>query len=215
VSPAAQPPRPKLIVLAGVNGAGKSSVGGALLSKYDIDWYNPDEHTRLLVGQGHDLETANATAWTYGTDLLRSAIRNQSDFAFETTLGGHTVAGLIAEATKTHDVSLWFCGLATVDMHIARVAQRVSRGGHDISEAKIRARWDSARENLITLMPLLAELRVMDNSRTGPAGSVVPKPQTVLWIQAGRVREPNVKDPRALAATPAWAGPIVEAALKR
>jgi predicted ABC-type ATPase len=41
--------RPALFVLAGVNGAGKSSVGGHLLEREGLTWFNPDDFARELV----------------------------------------------------------------------------------------------------------------------------------------------------------------------
>ncbi len=40
--------RPALVVLAGVNGAGKSSLGGAALREAGLAWYNPDTYSRGL-----------------------------------------------------------------------------------------------------------------------------------------------------------------------
>ncbi|MHC1481789.1 hypothetical protein ACYJW8_16265, partial [Frateuria aurantia] len=83
------------------------------------------------------------------------AMAEGSDFAFETTLGGNTIPRLLREACDHHKVAIWFCGLATVELHIARVAARVAAGGHDIPVEKIHARFDSARENLLDLLPYL------------------------------------------------------------
>jgi predicted ABC-type ATPase len=57
-------PRPVLYVLAGVNGAGKSSIGGHLLEQKGLTWFNPDTFARELVAlSGCDQATANAQAW--------------------------------------------------------------------------------------------------------------------------------------------------------
>ena len=55
--------RPILYVLAGVNGAGKSSLGGHALRQAGLDWFNPDTFTRQLVETtGSPLADANAAA---------------------------------------------------------------------------------------------------------------------------------------------------------
>ena len=82
-------------------------------------------------------------------------------------------ARLVA-AARTHDVLVWFCGLASPELHIARVRARVARGGHDIPEATIRARWPAAVANLIALLPHLAQVQVHDNSATVAPGEAVP-----------------------------------------
>ena len=81
--------------------------------------------------------------------------------AFETTLGGSTMTQKIAEASRSHDVLMWYCGLSSPEQHIARVALRVAAGGHAIPEAKVRERWLHAPLNLIELLPRLSELRVL------------------------------------------------------
>jgi len=85
----AQPPR--LYVLAGVNGAGKSCIGGATIRASGADYFNPDEAARELIASnaGLDQVKANAAAWHEGRRLLERAIRERKDFAFETTLGGN------------------------------------------------------------------------------------------------------------------------------
>ena len=56
--------RPVLYVLAGVNGAGKSSIGGHLLERDGLTWFNPDTFAReFKAATGCDQETANAHAF--------------------------------------------------------------------------------------------------------------------------------------------------------
>ncbi|MBL8446308.1 MAG: AAA family ATPase, partial [Zoogloeaceae bacterium] len=133
--------RPVLFVLAGVNGAGKSSIGGHLLQRVGLAWFNPDTFARELVAAGVEQAEANGLAWQEGMRRLDEALAAGRAYAFETTLGGDTVAARLADAARTHDVMIWYCGLATPEQHLARVKARVTVGGHDIPEAKIRERW--------------------------------------------------------------------------
>lgn len=209
-----QSPRPVLFVLAGVNGAGKSSIGGHLLQRAGVAWFNPDDFARELVARtGCTMSEANAAAWQEGMRRLDAAIAAGRDHAFETTLGGTSVPRRIAEAAATHDVLMWFCGLSSPDQHIARVQARVAAGGHDIPEAMIRARWMRARENLVALMPRLARLQVWDNSADARPGDPVPDPTLLLEMRGGQLVYPAADDVEALQATPAWAQPLLEAAL--
>lgn len=205
--------RPQVIVLAGVNGAGKSSVGGHALVDSGLDWYNPDTYTRELQAQGYSLEEANAVAWTKGRDDLQAAITRRRNYAFETTLGGSTMTRLLAEASVSHDVHIWYCGLATVRMHMERVALRVSRNGHDIPAGKIQRRFLASPLNLIALMPHLASLSVFDNSATVAPGEAIADPVLVLRVEGLRVLLPDAADAASMAATPRWARPLVAAAL--
>ena len=208
------PVRPVLYVLAGVNGAGKSSIGGHLLTRAGLAWFNPDTFARELVAAtGMDTTAANAAAWTEGMRRLDAAVAAGRSHAFETTLGGRSVAARLQAAARTHDVLIWFCGLATPELHLARVQARVAAGGHDIPEAKIRERWNASVANLIALLPHLAEVRLFDNSASGAPGEAVPDPVPVAVIQRGRLAWPAPDAPAQLAATPDWAKPVLEVAL--
>lgn len=203
--------RPVLLVLAGVNGAGKSSIGGeVMLKRAGLSWFNADAYTRALIDIGLAPQEANARAWQHGVDRIDAALQAGHSHAFETTLGGRTMAAKIAAAARTHDVLLWYCGLASPQLHRARVKARVAAGGHDILDAKIAERWVQAPLNLIRLMPHLAELRVYDNSAEAASGAPVPDPRLVLHVRAGELLFPLTL--RDLARTPDWAKPIVKAA---
>jgi predicted ABC-type ATPase len=200
-------------VLAGVNGAGKSSIGGAMFRAAGADYYNPDEAARELMAAnpGLDQVKANAAAWHQGRRLLERAINERKDFAFETTLGGSTMPRLLTEAaSQGFEVRIWYVGLASADLHIERVRNRVRAGGHDIPESSIRRRWRHSRLNLIQLLPALTELRVYDNSFDADlTAGRAPRPVLVLHLDRGQI-----VGPPDLSTTPEWAKPIVAAALK-
>jgi predicted ABC-type ATPase len=207
--------RPVLYVLAGVNGAGKSSIGGYLLERNGLTWFNPDKFAReLKAATGCDQETANAHAWQESIRRLDDAIAKGLNHAFETTLGGKTVTAHILEATKTHDVLIWFCGLSSPELHIARVEARVAAGGHPIPEDKIRERYPQAQLNLIKLMPHVAYIKVYDNSSEAAADGTVLDPVLVLEMENGQVISPAPDDLKALQRTPEWTKSILEAALR-
>ena len=209
-----------IYVIAGVNGAGKSSVAGAAFRQSGSDYYNPDEAARRLMTftgrprSGSHLVTqteANSAAWHEGVRLLKRAIDQRLDFAFETTLGSNTIPRLLARAANAGvEIYVWYVGLDSAELHIARVQSRVTRGGHNIAEADIRRRYEHSRINLIELLPFLHALRVFDNSHAAdPAAGQTPKPILVLSMKQGKILEP-----RDLRQTPGWAKPIVAAALK-
>lgn len=209
----AQRPAPRIYVLAGVNGAGKSSIAGATFRQSGGQYFNPDEAARELKSRrpGQSQAAVNSAAWLQGRRLLERAIAERLDYAFESTLGASTLPRLLTQAAgEGFEVRIWYAGLASPEQHLARVRARVARGGHDIPEADIRRRYEHSRLNLIALMPHLAALRVYDNSEeTDPAAGKAPQPRLVLHMEGGRIM-----NPRALAQAPAWARPIVAAALK-
>lgn len=205
--------RPVLYVLAGVNGAGKSSIGGQhLLDVSGMPWFNPDTFAREYAqATGCGQVEANAIAWDEGRRYLDEALANGASHAFEATLGGRTVPAKIAAAAATHDVVVWYCGLASPELHIARVKARVAAGGHDIPEGKIRERYESSLVNLIALLPRLSSLTVYDNSVQALPGEPIPDPLLVLDLYQGRILFPD--SAASIAATPDWAKPLVEAVL--
>ena len=208
----ALPEAPHIYVLAGVNGAGKSSIGGAAFRAFGADYYNPNEAARavMVANPGLTQADANAAAWHQGKRLLEQAVARRLDFAFETTLGANTIPRLLSEAaSRGIDVHVWYAGLTSPELHIERVA-RVRKGGHDIPEADIRRRYQHSRLNLIHLLPQLTALRVYDNSaEADPAAGQAPAPGLVLHLDHGKIMGPT-----DLSKTPQWAKPIVAAALK-
>ena len=204
--------KPVLYVLAGVNGAGKSSIGESEFRSQGSPVFNPDTIAQQIRTLHPDisLTLANAHAWQIGKSLLEQAIAGGRDYRFETTLGGRTIAQLLEKAARSgHRLRIWICGLASADLHLKRVQSRVAHGGHDIPADKIRERWNRSRENLIRLLPLIDHLRVYDNSKEAdPAEGLKPEPVLLLEMQRGKITAPA-----DLSGAPDWAQPIIAAAI--
>jgi len=206
----------QIFVLAGCNGAGKSSLGGQAFEAAGVPYFNPDlaarEATAAASAQGRSLTQveANAWAWSEGVARLRRAIAEHRNYALETTLGGETIVGLLLEAAAAGlGVSVWFVGLESVELHVARVAHRVARGGHDIPRSDIERRYVRGRLNLIRLLAVLRQLVVYDNSaQADPAAPAKVRPRLVLRMAGGVIAAPA-----DLSRTPEWAKPVVAAAL--
>lgn len=204
---------PRIYVLAGVNGAGKSSIAGAAFRNAGADYYNPDEAARSLRQLRPALaqREANSLAWQQGKRLLEKAIEGRLDFAFETTLGAATIPALLRDAaSRGFAVNVWYVGLSSAELHLARVRARVARGGHDIPEADIRRRYEHSRLNLVDLLPHLAALRMYDNSvEADPEAGKAPALKLVLHMEGGKILNAS-----GLQHTPDWAKPVVATALK-
>jgi predicted ABC-type ATPase len=176
-------------------------------------YFNPDEAASLILSANPGIRQAdaNSAAWHQGRRLLERAIAERLSFTFETTLGGDTIASRLDSALSAGiEVRIWYVGLSSADLHVARVRARVAKGGHDIPEANIRDRFDRSRLNLIRLLPKLTELRVYDNSEEAdPDEGVAPQPELLLHMVRGKiVSSCNLK------MTPQWAKPILAAAIK-
>jgi predicted ABC-type ATPase len=203
----------QIVVIAGVNGSGKSSIAGAAYRAAGGDYFNPDEVTSAFLRHDPSLpkSKANILAWEKGRDLLRTAIENRKNYAVETTLGGSTITGLLLKAANVGlEIRMWYVGLTSVNLHIHRVKERVARGGHDIPEDRIRERYRTSRENLVSLLPHITELRLLDNSVEGnPADGKQPRPRVILHFKRGEIVEACAPED-----VPEWAKPIVAATVK-
>jgi predicted ABC-type ATPase len=201
-----------IYVLAGTNGAGKSSIGGEWIRASGGNYFNPDEATvRIRVANpGMALADANAAAWQESKSKLERAIAERGEFTFETTLGGNTIPGLLDSAASAGmAVHIWFVGLSSPELHMQRVRARVAKGGHDIPESKIRERYDNSRANLIRLLPKLAELRLYDNSADAdPSTGARPEPMLILHWRNGKIA--YMHEPKSV---PEWTKPILAAAI--
>ncbi len=177
------------------------------------DYFNPDEAAaRMRRAKPHLSEAeANSQAWNQGRRLLQRAIAERLNFAFETTLGGKTIPALLSSALlQGLEVRIWYVGLSSVELHIARVKARVEKGGHRISEQKIRERFDRSRLNLIRLLPRLTELLLYDNSNEAdPDVGERPEPMLLLHMASGKI-----VGSYNLQSIPEWAKPILAMALK-
>jgi predicted ABC-type ATPase len=178
-----------------------------------VEYFNPDEAAqRIQSANPHiPITQANSQAWHEGRRLLERAIEERLDFAFETTLGGNTFTALLERAlSRGIEVRIWYAGLASPELHIARVQARVEHGGHDIPEERIRERYTQSRFNLIRLLPELTELLLYDNSEDADldAGKP-PKPKLLLHFIKGKIVALC-----NLAGVPRWAKPIVAEAIK-
>ncbi len=204
---------PCIYVLAGANGAGKSSIGGAAWLQHGVEYFNPDEAAKRILAANPTFtqEDANSAAWHEGKRLLERAITERLNFAFETSLGGKTIPALLERALGSGiQVRIWYVGLKTPELHIRRVRSRVARGGHDIPDVKVRERYHRSRLNLVQLIPQLTELRVYDNSEEAdPHTGGLPEPILILHLDKGKVV--NSCD---LTTAPGWTKPILLTALK-
>ena len=180
---------------------------------HGVEYFNPDVAAKEITSQNPGISQveANSAAWQEGKRLLERAIAEKLDFAFETTLGGRTITALLEKAlAEGIEVRIWYVGLATVELHIARVRSRVRRGGHPIPEERIRERYVQSRLNLIRLLPKLTELLLYDNSEEAdPGAGKTPEPKLLLHLVGCRIN--RCCDPFEV---PEWAKPIVAAAMK-
>lgn len=142
---------PKIVIIAGPNGAGKTTFARTFLPE---EAQCPRFINADLIAEGLSPFAPEVAAVKAGRLMLQEideAARQRENFAFETTLSGlgHLRRIEAWRATNYH-VSLLFLSLPTVEMALARVAERVRQGGHDVPEAVVRRRFVSGRRNFET-----------------------------------------------------------------
>jgi predicted ABC-type ATPase len=197
----------RIFVIAGVNGAGKSSIGGAALLARDVPYFNPDLAARALLrdNPGLGIDEANGYAWAAGRRGLERALQEGATFAFQTTLGANPIPEMLMAGARAGDaIHMWYAGLASPELHLQRVRARVAAGGHDIPEHMIRERYVSSRANLLRLLPHLRSLRLHDNSaESDPKAGNPPRPVLLLHMDAARI-----VSHAPLNQVPQWAKPV-------
>jgi len=162
---------PGVVVLGGPNGAGKSTAAPRLLrgSLRVEEFVNADTLAQgLSAFRPQDVALEAGRITLARLDSLES---QRKSFAFESTLASHALVRRLRRLKQrgysVHVVYLW---LPTVDLALARVAERVRTGGHDVPAETVRRRFDRGRRNFFTLYrPLADTWRLYDASAiTGP-----------------------------------------------
>ena len=171
---------PKVIVLAGPNGAGKStSAAKLLLGTFHVDEFvNAD-----AIAQGLSAFALDRVAIEAGRVMLhrlKALAAQRANFAFETTLASRSFAPWLQDLNAAgYQVHLLFLWLPSPEMAVARVAERVRAGGHNVPDATIRRRYTAGLKNLRTLyLPLANSWKIIDNTRI----------RSPRLIAAGKVR---------------------------
>lgn len=157
---------PRVAVMAGINGAGKTTASReVLLHVLHIPVFaNADAIARGLNAFNPESEAVRAGRVLL--DWLRDLAAARRDFAFETTLAARTYAGWLRDLKATgYEVYLYYFWLDSPETSIARVAERVRAGGHHIPDETIRQRYAKSVRNFFELYrPLADGWRVYDNS---------------------------------------------------
>ena len=157
---------PNLYIIAGPNGAGKTTASFNLLPNilHCPNFVNADEIARGLSPFAP--ETVAFQAGRIMLARIEELLPQKVDFAIETTLATRSYVQLVHRAQALgYKVHLIFFCLENEEQAIARVAQRVSNGGHNIPEADIRRRFKRGIYNLLNLyMPICDVVYVLNNN---------------------------------------------------
>ena len=159
--------KPKLLIVAGPNGSGKTSVTDKILKHKWIEgceYINPDHIARDIFGDWNSPDAVLKAA-NYATDRREECINNRRSLIFETVLSAPDKISFIQRA-KQQDffIRLFFIGTDNPQINAARIAYRVMTGGHDVPIQKIISRYYKSVANCSLLVPVVDRLYVYDNS---------------------------------------------------
>lgn len=159
---------PYLYIIAGCNGAGKTTASFTILPEMlkCREFVNSDEIAKGLSPFNADSIAVAVEASRIMYKRIKELIASGETFAMETTLATRTVANLIREAQREgYYVTLLYFWLNTPELAIERVKQRVAAGGHNIPENTIRRRYAAGIRNLFELyLPICDYWMITDNS---------------------------------------------------
>jgi predicted ABC-type ATPase len=161
---------PKLYIIAGCNGAGKTTASFTVLPEMlnCREFVNADS---IAVGLSpFNPESVSIEAGRLMLSRIHELIRALADFAFETTLATRSYVPLVKEAQQSgYKVTLLFIWLDSPQTAIQRVADRVAEGGHNIAEDVIIRRYYRGIFNLLNLyMPICDSWIVVNNKSVVP-----------------------------------------------
>ena len=159
--------RPKLLIIAGPNGTGKTTVTGKILKHEWVEgceYINPDFIARDKFGDWNSQEMIIKAA-QFAETWREQCLENHSSLIFETVLSASDKINFIQRAKEqNYFIRLFFIGTDNPQINALRIAQRVMQGGHDVPIQKIISRYYKSIANCILLSKIVDRLYVYDNS---------------------------------------------------
>ncbi|MEI6677080.1 MAG: zeta toxin family protein [Mariniphaga sp.] len=159
--------RPKLIIIAGPNGSGKTSVTGKILEHQWIEdclYINPDNIAQDEFGDWNSPEAVIKAA-NKAADLREKYLLKKEGILFETVLSATDKLDYIKRAKDAgYFIRLFYVGTDHPSINASRIAHRVMEGGHDVPISKIISRFTKSIVNCSIIAPLVDRLYVYDNS---------------------------------------------------
>jgi predicted ABC-type ATPase len=156
----------EIVLLGGPNGAGKTTAARVLLPEFlELHPYlNADEIARNISPE--NVESAAMAAGRQMIVQMRALVGNGQSFALETTCSGKSYLRLLQQCKEDGwRITLLYFWLPAPEYAIARVARRVSQGGHNIPSEVVLRRYLASVRNMRNLyLPLADEAEIYDNT---------------------------------------------------
>jgi predicted ABC-type ATPase len=152
-----------LWVLAGANGSGKSTFYRKFLADTGMPFINADEIAKVKFPE-KTIE-ANQKAQAEAHRLYHEHLDKGDSFCYETVFSHHSKIEFLERASQLgYTINLGYIHLEDPDLNVLRVSQRVSEGGHDVSEDKIRSRITRTMDHIKKALVIVDEADIYENS---------------------------------------------------
>lgn len=159
--------KPVLIVVAGPNGSGKTSVTNKILHHQWLEnsiYINPDVVAQERFGDWNSKD-AIMKAVKYCEDWREQCLAEQKNLIFETVLSANDKVDYIERAMAAgFFVRLFFVCTSSPTINAARIANRVMKGGHDVPITKIVSRYQKSLSRCRHLVQKVNRAYLYDNS---------------------------------------------------
>lgn len=161
---------PEMIIIAGPNGSGKTSVTQKFLHHEWAEgtlYINPNEIAKNVFGDWNSKESIIKAA-NYCSDLREQCLAQKKSFVFETVMSAEDKIDFIIRAKEAgFFIRLFFISTTHPSINAARIANRVMKGGHEVPISKIISRYYKSIENCKLIASVVDRLYVYDNSIDG------------------------------------------------
>lgn len=162
--------KPELIVVAGPNGSGKTTVTQKFLHHEWSDgvlYINPDQIANDVFGDWNSQEAVIKAA-NYCADLREKCLQDKISFVFETVLSAKDKVDFLLKAKDAgFFIRVFFIATNHPSINASRIANRVIEGGHDVPIKKIISRYYKSISNCEIIANIVDRLYVYDNSIDG------------------------------------------------
>lgn len=159
--------KPVLIIIAGPNGSGKTSITSKILQHEWVEsclYINPDNIANEKFGDWNSKE-AVLDAARYSTQIREECIKKGEGLIFETVLSADDKIDFILRAKQQgYFIRLFFVGTESPTINASRIAQRVMEGGHDVPISKIISRYSKSISNCCIACSIVDRAYIYDNS---------------------------------------------------
>ena len=146
-------------IIGGVNGVGKSSLSG-VLSAENSDLGIIIDTDKITAENGGDRIKGGKIA----IERIENCLKRGINFTQETTLSGVRTLKTIQKARELdYFIRLYYVGGSSSAESISRIANRVSKGGHDIPPEDVKRRYEKRFDDLIKILPYCNEVIFFDN----------------------------------------------------